>query len=261
MPGFVKGNWSKAAIGGLVLLNLVLIVLLVLRDPPGSITAVPPASGGSTSATPVRSSPGPTASTRTPTGSPSTRKISSAAPPPTPTATPSPTKATPVSDRSRRVLAVSSAKIAWRAVFGACPTDPDLEVSRDGGRTWQPSKPKLRSVSRLRAYSESSVFAVGGAEGCAPRYLATGGPGEPWSANGALLDGVVVPRPEGDQSGSRAGRPAVEPVRKASPRLRRPRRSWGGGTLCRRHGADYPGQWPVLARSQGQVSRTGARGR
>ena len=72
-------------------------------------------------------------------------------------------------------------------MFGACPTDPDLEVSRDGGRTWQPSKPKLRSVSRLRAYSESSVFAVGGAEGCAPRYLATGGPGEPWSGNGALL--------------------------------------------------------------------------
>lgn len=179
----MKGNWSKAAIGGLVLLNLVLLVMLVLRDPPGAATAMPATSGDTTPETSPRSSPSRTSTAPTTTATSVPRR--------TPTATPSSPGQTPStsagSDKSTRILAVSSANIAWRAVFGPCPTEPDVEVSRDGGRTWRRSEPGLRSVSRLRAYNESAVFAIGGASGCSPRYVATGGPDESWFANQDLL--------------------------------------------------------------------------
>jgi hypothetical protein len=85
------------------------------------------------------------------------------------------------------MLAVSSDTLAWRAVFGACPAESEVEVSRDGGETWRPTKSGLRSVSRIRAYSDSSVFAVGGSADCQTRYVATGGPGESWAPNQRLL--------------------------------------------------------------------------
>jgi hypothetical protein len=86
------------------------------------------------------------------------------------------------------LLAVNSATLAWRAVLGDCPTDPKLEVSRNGGRTWRSIDSGLRSISRIRSYDESSVFAVGGDEECKSRYAATGGPGESWAVNPRLLD-------------------------------------------------------------------------
>lgn len=86
------------------------------------------------------------------------------------------------------MLAVNSDELAWRAVFGPCPTDPEVEVSRDGGRTWNSTSAGLRSITRLRSYSESSVFAVGGAKDCAARYVATGGPSESWGSNEQMLD-------------------------------------------------------------------------
>ena len=184
MPGLFKGNGPKVAIGGLVLLNLVLIVTLVLRDPPDAITAMPAASEGSTSATRTSSSPTPSTTARsrtpTPTSTPST-----AAPPSTPA--PTPTQSATGADQSTRILAVSSETVAWRAVFGPCPTDPEVEVSQDGGRTWRRTKPELRSVSRLRAFGASAVFAIGGAESCRPRFVASGGPREPWITNEAEL--------------------------------------------------------------------------
>jgi hypothetical protein len=87
----------------------------------------------------------------------------------------------------KRLLAVNSATLAWRAVVGRCPTDPGMEVSRDGGRTWQPTDPGLRSISRMRSYNAASVFAVGGDEECESRYVATDGPGESWVVNSRLL--------------------------------------------------------------------------
>lgn len=172
MPGFRKGNWPKMAIGGLVLLNLVLLAVLVLREPTRPLAAAPVAPSGSA-----------TASARP-------------AETPLPTATPSPRGRTPTPSsaesslspmRSTRVLAVNSGTLAWRAVVGPCPTDPKVEVSRDGGRTWRRTAPGLKSVSRLRSYSDSAVFAVGGAADCDPRYVATGGPGESWGPNERLL--------------------------------------------------------------------------
>jgi photosystem II stability/assembly factor-like uncharacterized protein len=86
------------------------------------------------------------------------------------------------------MLAVNSATLAWRALMGRCPTDPQVEVTRDGGRTWRSTKSGLQSISRMRSYSDTSVFAVGGNEDCESRYTATGGPGESWTVNPRLLD-------------------------------------------------------------------------
>ena len=94
------------------------------------------------------------------------------------------------------MLAVNSATLAWRAVAGRCPTEPDVEVSRDGGRTWRPTKSGLRSISRMRSYDEASVFAVGGGEECKSRYAATGGPGESWTFIPRLLGETWYRLPE-----------------------------------------------------------------
>lgn len=182
MPGFPKGNWPKAAIGGLVLLNIVLLALLVLREPSRPLTAEP---AGSATDSPR------SASTRSPTPTPTrgdrTPTATDADPIPTTTSTASATESSTNPVRSTRVLAVNSDKLAWRAAFGPCPTEPNIEVTRDGGRTWQRTAAGLKSVSRLRSYSESAVFAVGGTSKCDARYVATGGPEESWGPNERLL--------------------------------------------------------------------------
>ena len=183
MPDFSKGHWPKAAIGGLVLVNAVLLTMLVLdersrslaaqADPavePAATQPVPAVTRTSASAVPTSASPTPTMSS-TASGRPS----STASPATKPTL-------------GKRLLAVNSASLAWRATAGPCPSKPSVEVSRDGGRTWRPTDSGLRSMSRMRSYDEDSVFAVGGDETCDARYAATGGPGESWTANPRFLD-------------------------------------------------------------------------
>jgi hypothetical protein len=187
MPGSLEGNWPKVAIGGLVLLNIVLLVMLALRDPSSTVAAVPSPRDSTTTA-PPSSTTSPTATEQTPTASAEQTPTPSAEPTPTASsARPTATESTSDAKGLTRMIAVSSDTLAWRAVFGPCPTDPEVEVSRNGGRTWRGTATRLKSVSRLRAYSESSVFAVGGSADCETRYLATGGPGEAWAPNERLL--------------------------------------------------------------------------
>ena len=175
MPDILKGQWSKAAIGGLVLLNVVLLTLLALDGRSRSLAAqaVP---GDRPSAT-QRS---PKATRTSPTSTPSSKNpepTTSSTAPRLPSSTVSPsTGQAPV----KRLLAANSASLAWRAVMGPCPTDPQVEVTRDGGRTWRPTDSGLRSITRMRSYSESAVFAVGGDQECESQYSATRGPGESW---------------------------------------------------------------------------------
>ena len=185
MPDSRKGNWPKVAIGGLVLLNLVLLAMLALRDPSPTVAAVPPPRDSTTTASPgSAATQTPTATVRDKTSTPSAEPSPTAS---SSSASPTATGSISGAERSTRMLAVSSDTLAWRAVFGRCPTDPEVEVSRDGGRTWRATTTGLKSVSRLRAYGESSVFAVGGAADCQTRYVATGGPAEDWAPNERLL--------------------------------------------------------------------------
>ncbi len=185
MPDILKGHWpAKVAIGGLVLLNVVLLTFLALdqRSRPLTAQANPAALPSATtpSPSPSVSSPSPTDAPTSKSPEPTTASTASGLP----SSTESPSaRRTP----GKRLLAVNSATLAWRAVAGACPADPEVEVSRDGGRTWRPTDSGLRSVSRMRSYDEASVFAVGGNEECEPRYVATGGPGESWTTNPRFL--------------------------------------------------------------------------
>ena len=180
MPDILKGQWSKAAIGGLVLLNVVLLTLLALDGRSRSLAAqAVPADQ------PSASQPSPTATRRSPTSTPSYQSpepttSSTAARLPSSTVSPSTVSPSTGQVPVKRLLAANSASLAWRAVLGPCPTDPQVEVTRDGGRTWRPTDSGLRSISRMRSYNESAVFAVGGDEECESQYAATGGPGESW---------------------------------------------------------------------------------
>lgn len=191
MPASSRGNWSKVAIGGLVLLNIVLLALLVLREPSRTVAAVP-VQAETTTPSPTRS-----AGPRSPSPAPSATTSSPSSPGSVSTPSATASKTLPPAVRSTRVLAVNSARLAWRGTFGSCPTTPAVEVSRDGGRTWKSTSVGLRSVSRLRSYSESSVFAVGGSDDCEARYVAAGGPGESWEPNESML-GATWYRQPGD---------------------------------------------------------------
>ncbi|HZA06029.1 MAG TPA: hypothetical protein VE617_15820 [Propionibacteriaceae bacterium] len=194
MPGSSRGNWPKVAIGALVLINLVLFALLGLRQPTEVVRAKPATSPADTTRSP-RSSPTPpgTAGDSTPTESASN------------------------AGRSTRMLAVASDTLAWRAVFGPCPGGSDLEVSRDGGRTWRAAKSGLKAVSRLRAYGDSGVFAVGGATDCESRYVATDGPGKSWTTYDRLLGETWYRVPKGPNRvhapGGRISQPCGEKLR------------------------------------------------
>ena len=185
MPDNLKGHWPKVAIGGLVLVNAVLMSMLGVAERSRSLTAQPVLAGEPSASLSTSSATRPT-----PTAAPS-----STLPEATPSGTGSPSESaappsrtlSPGSGSTPRLLAVNSATLAWRALAGRCPTDPQVEVTRDGGRTWRPTDAGLRSVSRMRSYDESSVFAVGGDEDCDPRYATTGGPGESWTDSARLL--------------------------------------------------------------------------
>ena len=193
MPDILKGQWSKAAIGGLVLLNVVLLTLLALDGRSRSLAAqaVPADQAPATqpSATATRPSPTSTPTSRSPEPTPS----STAARLPSSTVSPS-TGQGPV----KRLLAANSASLAWRAVMGPCPTDPQVEVTRDGGRTWRPTDSGLQSISRMRSYNESAVFAVGGDEECESQYSATGGPDESWEILPRFLGQTWFRLPDAD---------------------------------------------------------------
>ena len=182
MPDFQKGHWPKVAVGGLVLVNVVLLILLAVDGKSHSLTAEAVPAGR-----PAVTQPAPTVTSPSPTSTPS-----SASPQPTTAGTASRVPSSTVSPNTRRapakrLLTVNSATLAWRAVVGRCPTDPRVEVTQDGGRTWRPTDSGLQSIARMRSYEDTAVFAVGGDEECKPRYAAAGGPEESWAVNPRFL--------------------------------------------------------------------------
>jgi hypothetical protein len=182
MPDFQKGHWPKVAVGGLVLVNVVLLILLAVDGRSHSLTAEAVPAGQPAATQPIP----------TETVSPATSTPSSVSPQPTTAGTASRLPSSTVSPKTRqaparRMLAVNSATQAWRALVGRCPTDPQVEVTQDGGRTWQPTDSGLQSISRMRSYQDAAVFAVGGDQECKPRYAAADGPEESWVANQRFL--------------------------------------------------------------------------
>ncbi|WP_210480592.1 hypothetical protein [Naasia sp. SYSU D00948] len=105
--------------------------------------------------------------------------VASSSPEPAPSAPPV-LPASPASPIGTRVLSATDGTTAWRSGGGACPGDAAvLEVTRDGGRTWEShdvgTATGSSGVLRLEASSEDLTYLVAGSagDGCAPQYVAT----------------------------------------------------------------------------------------
>lgn len=153
MSDLLARHGPKLAVGGLVALNLVLIGALVLRDPVRTaVIAAPVPASSSSSAAPNSATTSPSSNAPDPTPS------SSASATATPSVAPSPSQGRPDADAG------------WRATSTGCDGSAEVEVTTDGGRSWSKTKPGLTAIVRLKAYGDSSVFAVGADDQCRPTY-------------------------------------------------------------------------------------------
>jgi hypothetical protein len=175
MPNFLRGNWPLA-IGGLVVLNLVLIAALLLRQPASSAqssTAVPMSSDA------PADSPAPSETARTPSATP----------------TPEPSRAshqTPETEssipRASKILAANSKTIGWRATASGCGERSFVDVTTDGGASWRRTDPGLRGIVRLKSYGNGSVFAIGADSKCRPTYAWIRQPDGVWQTDPSMVD-------------------------------------------------------------------------
>ena len=184
MPELLRRHGPKVAVGGLAVLNVVLIGALVLKEP--GQTAVPTAPAPT-----VQTSPRVTPAVSSPSSSTSAGSAAGRSDSPSPSARTSGKSASPSapSDHNQRprLLAASTDQIAWRSEPNDCRTKSKVEVSSDGGRTWTRTDPGLRSVVRLKAYRTEAVFAVGADADCRPSYAWTTGPDQPWQRSRSLV--------------------------------------------------------------------------
>lgn len=167
MRALVAKYGATVAIIALLVLNVVLIVPLIANRNDGPDQA---AAEGSAALPTQAVSP------------------SADSPSPTPAVTDSPSAVpTLVSDKPRELLAVNSDQIAWRAEASGCGQDSKIEVTTDGGKTWRVTDSGLKSVVRLRAFGDSSVFAIGADSDCNPVYAVDAYPGDEWQQDSSML--------------------------------------------------------------------------
>lgn len=167
MRALVAKHGATVAIVALLVLNVVLIVPLIANRNSGPDQA---AADGSATLPMEAASP------------------SADSPSPTPAVTESPSAGpTLVSGKPRQLLAVNSDQIAWRAEASGCGQDSKIEVTTDGGRTWRVTDSGLKSVVRLRAFGDSSVFAIGADSHCNPVYAVDAFPGDQWQQDSSML--------------------------------------------------------------------------
>jgi hypothetical protein len=172
----------------LVVLNVVLLTALFVRQTGTGavIVGAPP-----TLAVPTAQ---PSGSTRT--AFPSPRPEASASPSATPEPEAPHPSSTPRATEPRRLMAANSARVAWRAAEGTCSKRARVEVTTDGGRTWRKTDPGVRGLVRLRAYGETSVFAVGADKNCKPTYAWTSSPRGNWRQDSSIIFDVWFRYPD-----------------------------------------------------------------
>jgi hypothetical protein len=146
-------------LGGLVALALadVALVVAVMRAP-GGLVSDSPTTGRTASST--------TTTTRAP--SPTTTTIASTV----------------------LAMAVVDARVAYRAAAAGCSvTDPGLEKTTDGGRTWKPvTVPGPRSIVRIEFTTADTGYVVGTGEGCDLKVWRTSSGGTDWTASSPASD-------------------------------------------------------------------------
>jgi hypothetical protein len=171
MRRFVSKHGATAAIIALLALNVVLIVPLI-----SGRNAIPEPADAASAPLPTTGESGPSAGP-----SPS---AAASSPDASAESTPSPDL---VSGEPRRLLAANSDQVAWRAEPAGCGEESKIEVTTDGGDTWRVTDSGLKSVVRLRAFGDSSVFAIGADEDCKPVYAVDAYPGAEWRTDDSML--------------------------------------------------------------------------
>lgn len=90
------------------------------------------------------------------------------------------------------LLANDSDQIAWRAKPADCHSAPSgagtIEVTSDGGKTWQSSDPGLSTVVGLVASGASGAIAIGADKNCKPAYVRIDAPDGHWQQDKSALD-------------------------------------------------------------------------
>ncbi|WP_324650003.1 hypothetical protein [Georgenia sp. H159] len=170
--------WSFAAVGGLVVVNVVLIALLVLRPTAPSVDERSEAAGATaegpqqeideSGSRRAKQDPGELA----------------------------PAEGVESLPQAQRLLVNLDATTAWRATVGDCAHPGALEHTVDGGRTWQARPLELAPVSRLRVLGAESLFAIGGGADCEPTYVSSANAGASWSTHDEYLSGSWYQLPD-----------------------------------------------------------------
>ena len=169
MSDLLVRHGPKLAVGGLVVLNLVLLGALALRDPVRTAVPAAPVPASSTSATSAFARPRPTQlPTQVGRTFDHTHPVPLAARPREP----------PLREAGApsRLLAANSGRVAWRATSTDCKGKAVVEVTTNGGRSWSKTNPGLTAIVRLKAYGDSSVFAIGADTSADPMYAWINGP-------------------------------------------------------------------------------------
>ena len=189
----------KLAVGGLVLVNLVLIGALMLKDPVPSAVPAESVPASSLSVT-ARSTPTPTGTATETTTSAATSVAPGPTSSDTPTSSPnpSPPKSQPTrkADSRPRLLAANSGRVAWRAKSTGCRGTAVVEVTTNGGRSWSKTRPGLTAIVRLKAYGDISVFAIGADDQCRPTYAWIRGPGQTWQRDRSEVENIWFRSPD-----------------------------------------------------------------
>src|SRR5699024_9651315 len=83
----------------------------------------------------------------------------------------------------------ASADRAWRASVGSCDDQGTLEVTADGGESWDEVDPGLGPIVRVKALDEDTMFAIGGDADCNPNFQLTASAGAEWQELNEELGG------------------------------------------------------------------------
>lgn len=125
------------------------------------------------------------------------------------TAPPSGTSAVSDDASLHRTLVISSPKVAWRAEGTPSGEAATVEVTTDGGNTWQPTDPGISAVVRLTAYGHGGVFVVGANADCNATLVKVTAPDRAWQTDQQALadtwyqmpdNPLIVHAPGGDKS-------------------------------------------------------------
>ncbi len=153
MTRWIRSSTGRLALLGLLVLLIVdvgLVALAFRHDPVGS---------------------GPATQAQTPVPAPQSTPVAS-----TPTVAPGP-EAHPVP--LQQVVVGLDASRAWRAVLGTCDKGgASIEVTGDGGRTWQARKAPAKALGRVQPVSADRAFVIGADASCsAGEYITADGAG------------------------------------------------------------------------------------